>query len=149
MSHTQVWVSVVGRELTLLRHSRDFSGPPAVRGVEVIHFLTRTFRILIPSTLGGLQGQEGGDGTLEATACPVSPVWLTPFPPSWAQGPRPSASLDNESSSTKTMNMLTLCLRYVCPSSLPHPPPSCPAHSPSPSGIQTGIISPVWLGAAA
>lgn len=54
------------------------------------------------------------------------PVLLTPFPPSQAQGPRPSASPDSESSSTNTVDSLSLCPHHLPPSSLPHPPPSQP-----------------------
>lgn len=52
MSPTQKWVLGVRRELTFLQRSGDFSGPTAIRRVEVTFLLIKTSRILIPSYLG-------------------------------------------------------------------------------------------------
>lgn len=52
MSPTQEWVLGVRRELTFLQCSEDFTGPTAIRRVEVTYLLIKTSRILIPSYLG-------------------------------------------------------------------------------------------------
>lgn len=112
-----------------LLHSRDFSGPTASRGVEVICLLIRKCpEFSFPPALG-IPRPERKRQDFRGRGLSVTPALLTPFTPSWAQGTRPFASLDNDSRSTEIVDKLTLGLHPIPPFSHRHLPPSPPGSS--------------------